>query len=279
MNRLNKTPLNLFYALLLLFVGCAKPMDPPKLPVAAQAAGASVPDTWAGQGRSDVVIFGGVTAWKAEVDSIKAILYKHGATYEEIDSERLNAFTLDDFARYKLLIFPGGYAPTMVDFMTLATRERIRSAVQLGGLNYLGFCAGAWIAVGPAPAPGQPLAYGLGVANGAYLDKNFLGKKGLDHAIDRARFADGSRRNLLWYGGPVTPSLPGGVVARYSDGAPAVSQMRSGQGFVIVSGLHPAATMPMLEFLGLNDKEAIAPDFAWMLLKAGIQGKPMPAFK
>ncbi len=100
---------------------------------------------------------------------------------------------------------------------------------------------------------------------------------GKPFALDEAQFADGTRRKLLWYGGPVTPEIPGGVIARYSDGSPAISQMQSGKGFVIISGLHPAATKSILDWLGIRDQEAIAPEFAWELLRAVIQGKALSA--
>jgi hypothetical protein len=82
----------------------------------------------------------------------------------------------------------------------------------------------------------------------------------------------------LWFGGPITPDLPGGVIARYPDGNPAISQMKIGKGFAILSGFHPTANKKILGALGLFEKEAIAPELGWTMIDAAIRGEPMAAF-
>jgi glutamine amidotransferase-like uncharacterized protein len=205
-------------------------------------------------------------------------LFRNGATYEDTDSTALNKLSAEDIRHYRLIIFPGGDAITVTNNLTIETHERLRKAVQELGLNYLGFCAGAWMAVAPAPVGTNDVGYGIGVVDGPILQPNYLAKEGLHYAITKAHFPDGSTRDQLWYGGPITPDIPGGVIAKYPNNTPAISQIRSGKGLVILSGLHPTATKEVLNNLGLYNKAAIAPDLAWKILNAGIQGVPLPSF-
>jgi glutamine amidotransferase-like uncharacterized protein len=261
--------------LAILIPACAMPLGSAG-PAASQSN--HPPTSHRNGGRTDVLLFSGAASWGAEVDSLAEILLEHGVTYQEATSEELNAMSSDELAGYSLLIVPGGDAPTLTASLTTATHAKLRYAVQSQGLNYLGFCAGAWAAIAPAPAPGGDVSYGLGIVDGPVEQQNYLSKQGREFAISRAAFPDGSQRDLLWYGGPVTPDTPGGVIAKYADGTPAISQMWSGQGFVIVSGLHPAANVLIMNALGLNDPEAIDPDFAWKLLNSGLNRLPLPAF-
>jgi glutamine amidotransferase-like uncharacterized protein len=225
-----------------------------------------------------VLIYSGEGSWGSEVESLEAILYSHGTTYQSVNASELDQLSLDQLSAYALIIFPGGDAPTVARNLSRETHARLRAAVQISGISYLGFCAGAWLAVSPAPAPGQDVSYGLGVVDGPIQSPNYLSKQGLEFAIVRAQFPGGRERELLWYGGPITPDLPNGVIAKYPDGTPAITQIHSGNGFVIVSGLHPTATGPILDVLGLSAPEAIAPDFAWALLDSAIRQKELPAF-
>jgi len=190
----------------------------------------------------------------------------------------LDSMPLDELSKYALMIFPGGDAPTITKSLTADTHAKLREAVQKRGVDYLGFCAGAWLAISPAPQPGEDVFYGIGVVAGPIQQQNYLYKEGREFAIAKASFPDGTHRDLLWYGGPITPDIPGGVLAKYPDGTPAITQINSGEGLVIVAGLHPTANLAILNVLGLSDPEAIAPDYAWKLIAAGIHHTPLPAF-
>jgi glutamine amidotransferase-like uncharacterized protein len=256
------------------FVSCAMPLgDPPPAAVLQKP-----PHSHLNGGQANVLIFAGASSWSAEIDSLAAILLAHGSSYQEVSSEELNQMTLDQIAQYSLLVVPGGDAPTLTNSLTPQTHAALREAVQHRGVSYLGFCAGAWAAISPAPAPGEDAAYGLSIVDGPIQQPNYLDQEGMKFAISRAQFPNKTQRDLLWYGGPITPDSPGGVIARYPDGTPAITQLWSQKGFVIVSGLHPAATPDILSALGLSDGEAVDPDFAWALLDAGIRQIPLPAF-
>ncbi len=227
---------------------------------------------------TDVLLFAGSGTWSAEVASLESILKNAGASYRKISSSELNAMSLEEITEYGLLLFPGGSGGTQARSLTSSTHARLRQAVQEEGVSYLGFCAGAFIAVAPAPKPGQDVSYGLGVVDGEILDYYYLEYRGVTAAMTLETFADGSTRDLLWYGGPVTPEVPGGVIARHPDGTPAISQMSSGNGFVILSGPHPAAPQSIRNTFGLVDKDGLDYDLAWKLIDAALRRAPLPAF-
>ncbi|OFZ30663.1 MAG: hypothetical protein A2622_13415 [Bdellovibrionales bacterium RIFCSPHIGHO2_01_FULL_40_29] len=258
---------------LFTFTACVRPIE--TIPVEVEDV---LPDSTATPSSTTVLIYGGPGSWKAEIAALKNILFHQSLSYEVLKPNEINQMMESDYAKYKAIIFAGGDAPTVRQALSLQTRHYIRRAVQTQGLNYLGFCAGAWLAVAPEPAPGQDVVYGLGVIDGPVQELTQLSKMGLKYALDRSIFPDGSQRNLLWYGGPITPNHAGSIVAKYSDGTAAISQIRSGKGLVVISGLHPAATKGILKSLDINDKEASAPDFAWSLLEAVIHDKLLPTF-
>ena len=259
--------------LLVLFTACAKPSGSP-----LGSPQFSAPFSSPGDDHTEVLIYGGPGSWASEVESLKVILYNHGASYQEVSPAQLNSMSLDELTQSNLIIFPGGDAPTVTLNLSAETHAKLREAVQQRGMSYLGFCAGAWLAVAPAPLPHQDVSYGLGIVDGPVLEPNYLSKEGRHFALSKASFPDGTQRDLLWYGGPITPNVAGGVIAKYPDGSPAISQIWSGKGLVMVSGLHPTATQAILEVLGLINRDAIAPDFAWKMLDGVIHRKPLAAF-
>jgi glutamine amidotransferase-like uncharacterized protein len=233
----------------------------------------------AGAGRSyttTALLFDGSGVWTPEVASLEDILDSHGATYVKVDSATLDAMTLDELSAFGVLIFPGGSGGTQADSLTAETHARLRAAVQVRGISYVGFCAGAYIAAAPAPGPGQDVSYGLGVVNGPLLADYFLANQGVDYGMTLESFPDGSTEDLLWYGGPVTPDQ--GVVARYPDGNPAISEMWSGKGFVVLSGPHPTASQSILDGLGMSSNDGVHLDLAWKLIAAALDQQPLPTF-
>jgi glutamine amidotransferase-like uncharacterized protein len=227
---------------------------------------------------TDVLLFAGAGSWSTEVASLESILTAHGATYRKVSSATLDSMSVDDLAKYGLILFPGGSGGTQAGSLSDDTHARLREAVQKRGVSYLGFCAGAFIAFAPAPPPGGDVSYGLGVAVGPVLDYYYLEYQGKDVAMTKNKFADGSTRDLLWYGGPVTPNLPGGVIAKYPNGDPSITQTWSGKGFVIVSGPHPAAPTSVKSSFGLSDSDGTDFALAWQLIDGALNQKPLKAF-
>ena len=142
-------------------------------------------------------------------------------------------------------------------------------------MSYVGFCAGAFVAVAPAPAAGQDVSYGFGVVDGPLL--NEYAGPGTSAAYEQTleTFADGSTQDILWYGGPITPDV--GVVAKYPTGDPAISQMWSGTGLVIIAGLHPDLSQATLQSLGVSPTTS-SQNTAWNILNAALTQQTLPTF-
>ena len=85
------------------------------------------------------------------------------------------------------------------------------------------------------------------------------GHRHRDDSGDLRRRAHGG----IWYGtGPGDPGHPGGVVARYPDGNPAITELWSGNGFVVLWGVHPTATASTLSSLGVSSSDGTHPETA-----------------
>lgn len=235
--------------------------------------------------KTDALVYNGTGAWSAEIPGIEKVLSDNGASYDAVSSSQLNAMTLDEIAQYGTIIWPGGYGNIQTNSIDSATRAKLRQAVQERGVSWVGFCAGAFVAVSPAPPLGQDPVYGFSIVNAPqmkyyYLEDEFVkqGRESQDWSMTLETFADGSKRDLLWYGGPVTPSAPNTVVAKYPNGDAAISQVWSGNGLVILSAVHPAAPASVASSFGLNDSDGTDYELAWKIIAAAIKQKDLRTF-
>lgn len=226
---------------------------------------------------TDVMLFAGSGTWGTEVTNLENILNAHGIKFQEVTSAQLDAMSVDQMAQFGLMIFPGGSGGTEADSLSSQTHANLREAVQVRGVSYLGFCAGSFIAEAPAPASGQDVSYGIGVVNGPELNYYYLENQGTDIAMTLLTFANGSTQDILWYGGPVTPNTAGGVIAKYPDGNPAITELWSGNGFVILSGVHPTADQATLSAVGMSSTDGTHQDTAYNLINAALHQQPMAA--
>jgi len=228
---------------------------------------------------TDALLYAGDGSWSDEVGSLENIMNSNHMSFLAVSSADLDAMSLDELAQFGVLVFPGGHGGVIADSLSAATHARLRAAVQQRGVSYIGFCAGAFVAVNPKPTPGQDVNYGFGVVDGPELPYYYLENTlNPDIAMTMETFADGSKRDLVWYGGPITPSVPGGVIAQYPNGEPAITELQSGNGFVILSAVHPTATQATRDVFGLHDSDGLDLDIAWNLLHAALHSKPLPAF-
>jgi glutamine amidotransferase-like uncharacterized protein len=219
---------------------------------------------------TDVLIFTGSGTWSTEISDAENLFTAKGATYQEVNSAQLDAMTPDDIAKFGVIFIPGGTGSTEAASVSATTHANLRTAVQSLGVSYVGFCAGAFVAVAPAPAAGQDVSYGFGVVNGAVPTEYAGPGTDADYEQVALTFGDGTTENMLWYGGPITPNV--GVLAKYPTGDPAISQMWSGSGLVIIAGVHPDLSTATLSALGTSPTTS-AQDYAWEIFNAAITQK------
>ena len=227
---------------------------------------------------TQILLFNGIGTSVSDWKNLEQIIASMGLTYRLVNSSGLNAMSLSTLKTYGMILIPGGNSNTINSGLYKATKIRVRQAVRDGGVSYLGICAGAFAAVGTDSLSNTTAYYGFGVAQGNYLTHWYPdGNSSLIAAVPKVTFADGSSRHLMWYDGPGTPEWSRGVIARYPNGRPAISQTWTGLGFVIVSGPHPEAP-PSWQYDSGTDPDGLDYDIAKNLISAALFRKPLQAF-
>jgi glutamine amidotransferase-like uncharacterized protein len=185
-------------------------------------------------GTALVLLFSGTGTSPNDVAAIETILNSSDFSYSTVNSFQLNGMTEPQMSGYRLLIVPGGNFVDMGNSLTAGTAANVRDAVK-GGLNYLGICAGGFLA-GSFPAPYHSFDLSSGVKFGFYSAE----RDGTRKAAVRITTAEGSALDQYWEDGPQFTGW-GEVVAKYPDGTPAIVEGSVGQGRVILSGVHSEA--------------------------------------
>jgi glutamine amidotransferase-like uncharacterized protein len=167
------------------------------------------------------------------------------------------------------MIIPGGNSIAIGDGLTLNTTANIHSAVQ-GGLNYLGICAGAFLA-GHGPynslnlTSGVPFDFYAGERRGirkAALAIAGIGTPALEH---------------YWEDGPQLTGW-GAVVGKYPDGTPAIVEGNSGKGWVILTGVHPEAPANWRRGMTFRTPASVEDAYAATLIDAAPHGTWLPHY-
>jgi hypothetical protein len=140
-------PVAALVVILWLFTGCGGHGDQTGLP--AQAAG----------GTPEILLFNGTGTSPNDVKAFEAILKDQHANYSKVNSSQLNQMSEAQLREHRLLIVPGGNFITIGNGLNRGAIANIRNAVQ-NGLNYLGVCAGAFLA-GNCPSNGLNLTAGV----------------------------------------------------------------------------------------------------------------------
>lgn len=226
---------------------------------------------------TDVLLFNGTGVSTSDWQSTEKIVKAEGLSYQRVNSAQLNAMTLERIASFGAIVVPGGSGGTITRNLTTETRLRVRKAVREHGVGYVGFCAGAWVAVGPEAETTRVASYGLAVAGGAVLELFLPGGRQPTADMVDVQFSNGSHRQLVWWGGPATPEWSGGVVARYDDGQPAISQTWAGRGLVVISGPHPEAPQGWRATAG-RDSDGLDFDIAVDMIRAALVRAPLRVF-
>jgi len=227
---------------------------------------------------TDVLLFNGTGVSTSDWQTTEQIVKSQGMSYRLVNSSQMNAMSLEELSGFGVIIVPGGSGGTITSNLTTDARLRIRQAVRNYGVGYVGFCAGAWVAVGPEAETTSVASYGLAVAKGSVLPAYYPnGNTSLVADMVDVTFSDGSHRSLVWWGGPATPEWSNGVVARYVNGAPAISETWSGKGYVVISGPHPEAPQGWRSTAG-TDSDGLDYDIAINMINAALNKKPLATY-
>ncbi len=181
-----------------------------------------------------MLLFTGTGTSPNDVAAIESTLNSNHLSYATANSFQLNSMAKSQISGFRLLIVPGGNFVAMGNSLTAGTTARVRNAVK-GGLNYLGICAGAFLA-GTLPAPYHSFDLTSGVKFRFYS----AAKNGTRKTVVRITTAEGPALDHYWEDGPQLTGW-GDVVGKFPDGTPAIVEGAVGKGWVILTGVHAEA--------------------------------------
>jgi glutamine amidotransferase-like uncharacterized protein len=216
-----------------------------------------------------ILLFNGAGTSAHDVAAVEAILNDNHLDYATVNSSELNGMSASQLMVYRLMIVPGGNFIAIGDGLTSSTTANIRSAVQ-GGLNYLGICAGAFLA-----------------GHGPYNSLNLTSGVQFDFYADESR---GIRKAAVAIAGIGTPALEhywedgpqftgwGAVVGKYPDGTPAIVEGTSGKGWVILTGVHPEAPANWRRGMTFTTPASVDNAYAATLIDAALHGTLLPHY-
>lgn len=170
---------------------------------------------------------------------------------------------------YQLMVLPGGNFIDIGNSLTPSTTAKIHNAVQ-GGLNYLGICAGAFLA---GHASYNSLNLTSGVRFGFYAAEN----EGIHKAAVTVAGVSTPPIEHYWEDGPELTGW-GVVVGKYPDGTPAIAEGPSGKGWVILTGVHPEAPEHWRRGMTFTTPASVANAYAGTLVDAALHRTWLPHY-
>jgi len=173
--------------------------------------------------------------------------------------------------RYRLLIVPGGNFVEIGNGLSSGTIANIRNTVRTG-LNYLGICAGAFVA-GRFPKPYKSLDLTSGVQFRFYAAEG----QGIRKTVVAITVPGGSTLDQYWEDGPQLTGW-GATLAKYPDGTPAVVEGTFGAGWVLLTGIHPEAPDSWRRGMTFSTPSSTDHAFAATLIRAALDRTSLPRF-
>jgi glutamine amidotransferase-like uncharacterized protein len=208
-----------------------------------------------------ILLFNGSGTSPNDVAAIEKILNENDFSYTTANSRRLNEMSESQLRAYRLLIVPGGNFEQIGNGLTSGATANVRNAVH-SGLNYLGICAGAFFA-------GETPYNGLNLTSGVKFTFYSLEDQGVRKAAVEIAVAGSPALTHYWEDGPQLTGW-GDVVARYPDGTPAIVEDNVGDGWVILSGIHPEAPESWRRGLTFNTTASVDNAYAATLISAAM---------
>lgn len=216
-----------------------------------------------------ILLFNGTGTSPNDVKAVEAILKEKRLKYATMNSRQLNRVSESQLLAYHLMIIPGGNYISMGNSLTPTTATNIHNAVQ-GGLNYLGICAGGFLA---GNAACNNLNLTSGVRFGFYAEVN----RGVHKTAVAIANVGTPALEHYWEDGPQFTGW-GEVVGKYPDGTPAIVEGTVGKGWVILCGVHPEAPENWRRGMNFTMPSSVANDYAGTLIDAALHGTRLPHY-
>jgi glutamine amidotransferase-like uncharacterized protein len=210
-----------------------------------------------------ILLFRGTGTSLNDVEALEAILKSNNIDYSTADTSKLHGMDEARIRRYRLLIIPGGNFVEMGTGLTPGATANIRNSVQ-SGLNYLGICAGGFLA-----GNYRPPYNGFDLASGVQFHFYRAESRGIRRAAVPIAAAGGSTLVQYWEDGPEFTGW-GNVIGRYPDGTPAIVEGSFGNGWVILSGVHPEAPERWRRGMAFSTPASVDHAFALTLIQAAL---------
>ena len=208
-----------------------------------------------------ILLFDGAGTSANDVAAVETILKDRHLDYATVNSRQLNAMSESQLMAHRLMIVPGGDFIAIGKGLTSSTTANIHNAVQ-GGLNYLGICAGGFLA---GHASYNSLNLTSGVRFDFYADEN----RGIRKAAVTIAGVGTPPLEQYWEDGPQFTGW-GAVVGKYPDGTPAIVEGTSGKGWVILTGVHPEAPANWRRGLTFTTPVSVDNAYAGTLIDAAL---------
>jgi glutamine amidotransferase-like uncharacterized protein len=213
-----------------------------------------------------ILLFTGRGTSPNDVAALERVLSENHFSYSTASSPQLNAMSESALSAYRLLVVPGGNFEEIGHGLTSSATARLRTAIRRG-LGYLGVCAGAFFG-GNSPYNGLNLTSGVRFT--FYAAEN----RGIRKAAVAIAAAGSPTRDHYWEDGPQLTGW-GDVVARYPDGTPAVVEGTFGDGWVILSGIHPEAPESWRRGMTFTTPASIDNAYAATLIDAAVNRRSL----
>ena len=255
---------------LIISTGCGSSNWSPQQPapsVADVAARAVTPSSI-----PTVLLFVGTGTSSGDVAAVKTILGNLKLTYATATSSQLNAMSETAMKGYKLFLMPGGNAITISKSLSTSANTNLHNAIVNNGLHYLGICAGGFF----AGSSGVYKYLNL-TPSGVWFDYYADEFKGIHKEPVQIKGANGITLDQYWENGPQLSGW-GQVVGKYPNGTPAITEGKSGNGWVILSGVHPEAPASWRTGMTFTTSVAVDNAYAQTLVTAALNGTSLSHF-
>jgi glutamine amidotransferase-like uncharacterized protein len=221
-------------------------------------------------GSGPILLFNGTGTSPNDVAAVETILDSNHLSYSTVNSSQLNGISESGIRAYRLLIVPGGNFIDIGKSLTSGTAANIHNAVK-HGLNYLGICAGGFLAGNSGYYNGLDLTSGVSFHFYAAEDQ------GIRKAAVAIARPGAPTLEQYWEDGPQFTSW-GVVAGKYPDGTPAIVEGTSGSGWVILTGIHAEAPEDWRRGMIFNTPASADNAYAAKLIRAALNRVSLPHY-